>query len=60
MVTFQFTYFVAFFYPFTHDLSTWYAGPAAAALLTCAGLALYGFRTSLAGQPLLRGKFLDE
>lgn len=60
MVMFQFTYLVAGFYPLTSDLSTWYAGPGADALLVCAGLALYGSHTSPAGQPLLRGRFLDD
>ncbi|MDQ3803095.1 MAG: hypothetical protein M3416_04490 [Acidobacteriota bacterium] len=48
------------FYPYTSDLSAWYAGVSLSALLVCTGLALYAFRTSLGGQPLLRGKFLDD
>jgi Protein kinase domain len=60
MAAAQFGYFMSNFYLYTSDLSAWYAGSAVTALAVCAGLALYGFHTSLAGQPLLRGKFLDE
>ena len=32
----------------------------AAGLTVCAGVGLYAFHTSLGGQPLLRGKLLDD
>jgi serine/threonine-protein kinase len=48
------------FYPFTTELSAWYATD----FLLCAAslliLAIYGFYTSLAGQPLFKGKLLEE
>ncbi len=43
------------FYPYTTDFSVWYADGMIFALLIAVGLGLYGFYTSLAGQPLLRG-----
>ncbi|MCI0387800.1 MAG: serine/threonine protein kinase [Acidobacteria bacterium] len=42
------------FYPLTSDLSVWYSGSTAFALLVTVALAVYGFYTSLAGQPLFR------
>ena len=42
------------FYPLTSDFSVWYAGSSAFALLVAVALAVYGFYTSLAGQPLFR------
>ncbi|HEX2487863.1 MAG TPA: serine/threonine-protein kinase [Blastocatellia bacterium] len=42
------------FYPLTSDFSIWYAGSTAFALLVAVTLAVYGFYTSLAGQPLFR------
>ena len=42
------------FYPLTSDFSVWYAGSTAFALLVAVTLAVYGFYTSLAGQPLFR------
>jgi serine/threonine-protein kinase len=51
---------LVFFYPFTTELSAWYATD----FLLCAAfllvLAIYGFYTSLAGQPLLKGKLLED
>jgi hypothetical protein len=48
------------FYPFTTELSAWYATD----FLLCATflliLAIYGFYTSLAGQPLFKGKLLED
>jgi hypothetical protein len=38
----------------TLDLSAWYAGNTAVPLLLLAGLAVYGFRTSLAGRKLIQ------
>jgi hypothetical protein len=60
MITCQFTYFMMNFYPYTSDFSAWYADVTVFALAVVLGLALYAFRTSLAGQPLLRGGFADD
>ena len=46
--------------PITSDLSAWYAGSTYLALTTTAGLGLYGFRTTLAGRPLLREEFFQR
>ena len=45
--------------PITWDLSRWYAGRGAAAVLVVMALALYGFRTSLGGRPLFGTTFED-
>lgn len=54
------TYHLIVFYPITTDLSAWYAGD----FLLCIGvlltLAIYGFYTSLAGQPIFEGKLLKD
>jgi len=44
------------FYPYTTNLSAWYADGMLFALLVAIGLCVYGFYTSLAGQPLFRGE----
>jgi predicted Ser/Thr protein kinase len=59
VATFFFLHFVVF-YPVTTRLSAGYAGGLVVQLAMIAALALYAFRTSLAGQPLLGGKFLDD
>jgi serine/threonine-protein kinase len=46
--------------PTTTNLSAWYAGSTIFVLAICTGLILYGFYTSLAGQPLFRGELLNE
>jgi len=48
------------FFPVTTQFSAWYASGFVIELVLLVALALYGFRTSLAGQPLLRGKFLED
>jgi serine/threonine-protein kinase len=48
------------FYPVTTDLGAWYAGPAVFAAALGVALILYGFRVSLAGQPLFRGSLLND
>ena len=48
------------FYPLTSELSAWYAGDFVLFLVVLAALAIYGFYTSLAGQPLLKGKLLQD
>jgi serine/threonine-protein kinase len=44
--------------PMTTDPSAWYAGRALAAILIAAALAVYGFRVSLAGRPLIADRAL--
>jgi hypothetical protein len=39
--------------PVTLRLSAWYSGPAVAAVLLVAGMAVYGYYAARAGQPLL-------
>jgi hypothetical protein len=38
--------------PLTFDSTIWYAGQSWLALAICAGLALFGVRTAVAGRPL--------
>ena len=47
-------------FPLTTDLSSWYAGGTLTAVLLVLGLALYGYRTTLADQPLFRGGVLED
>ena len=55
-------FFILFFnfYPVTSDFSAWYAGSAAFAAALGAGLMLYGFKSSLAGQPLFKGSLVGD
>ena len=48
------------FFPITSDLTAWYAGDFVLALIVSLALIIFGFYTSLAGQPLFRGAFPDE
>jgi hypothetical protein len=48
------------FYPMTTELSAWYATDFLIALTICVALAIFGFYTSLAGQPLFSGKLLQD
>ena len=48
------------FFPVTTEFSAWYASGFILELVLLSALALYGFRTSLAGQKLVSGRFLDE
>ncbi|HEU4477295.1 MAG TPA: serine/threonine-protein kinase [Pyrinomonadaceae bacterium] len=48
------------FFPITSDLSAWYAPDYVLALIVCVALAVFGFYTSLAGQPLFRGALPDD
>ena len=56
----------AVYYPFffaygvTTDITAWYAGDFVLAVVFLAALAIFGFYTSLGGQPLLKGKLLHE
>ena len=47
-------------YPLTTDFAVWYAGGSLFAAAVAVSLALYGFHISLAGQPLFRGKLLED
>ena len=44
----------------TSDFSSWYFGNTIFAAVVLFGLAIYGFYTSLAGQPLLKSKLLED
>lgn len=46
--------------PLTLDLQAWYASRALPTLLVVAGLALYGFHTSLAGKSILGRSLLED
>ena len=48
------------FYAVTTELSAWYATDFLIALTICVALAVFGFYTSLAGQPLFGGKLLED
>jgi hypothetical protein len=56
----QFFALAFFFFPMTTDFSAWYAGDTAFALAVVVALALYGFRTSLAGQKLFSGSLVGD
>ena len=53
-------FFLGSFYPLTTDFAAWYSGSAIFSLSVIAGLAIYGFYTSLAGQSVFQGKLLEE
>jgi Protein kinase domain len=44
----------------TADFSSWYFGNTIFAAVVLFGLAIYGFYTSLAGQPVLKGRLLQD
>jgi len=44
--------------PLTLDVSRWYSGYSLVVLLLVAALAAWGFRTTLAGRPLLKDETL--
>ena len=46
--------------PITNDFSSWYAGSTLFVFVVLMSLAIFGFYTSLAGQPLLKGKLLQD
>jgi len=51
---------LSFLNAITDDFSSWYFGNTIFAVVVLFGLAIYGFYTSLAGQPLLKGKLLED
>jgi serine/threonine-protein kinase len=60
MISAQFFFHLWIFYPITFNLSAWYAGSFIVGLAASLALAFYAFYISLAGQPLLRGTFLED
>jgi serine/threonine-protein kinase len=48
------------FYPVTTEFSAWYATSFLLQLFLLGVILLYAFHTSLAGQPLFRGRFLED
>jgi serine/threonine-protein kinase len=48
------------FFPITTNLSAWWAADFIPVLIIYAALVIYAFHTSLAGQPLFRGKLLED
>ncbi|HEX6188195.1 MAG TPA: hypothetical protein VFZ40_08935, partial [Pyrinomonadaceae bacterium] len=57
--TFAFNHLTVFF-PLTSDFTAWYAADFVLALIISIALAVFGFYTSLAGQPLFGGAIPDE
>jgi serine/threonine-protein kinase len=53
-------YHVMVFYPITAELSAWYATDFVLCAIFLLALAIYGFHTSLAGQPVFQGKLLAD
>jgi hypothetical protein len=60
LITALFFLHLVIFYPITSDLSAWYAGDFVLALIVSLALAVFGFYTSLAGEPLFRGALPDD
>lgn len=48
------------FFPITSEFSAWYAGDYVLILIISLALVVFGFYTSLAGQPLFRGALPDD
>jgi hypothetical protein len=57
--TMHFVGFVAALVPFTRDVSLWWAPRGWAILAVLVALAVYGFRTALAGKPAFGGDWLE-
>lgn len=60
MISAQFFHHLWILYPMTFNLSAWHAGSFIVTLAVSLALVFYAFYISLAGQPLLRGGFLEE
>ena len=58
--SFYFFWGLTFTQAMTADFSSWYAGNTLFSFIVIMGLSIYGFYTSLAGQPLLKGKLLTD
>jgi serine/threonine protein kinase len=52
--------FLSSSFPITSDFSSWYAGNTLFVFVVIMSLAIYGFYTSLAGQPLLKRNLLHD
>ena len=48
------------FFPVTSDFTAWYATDFVIALVICLAITIYGFYTSLAGQPMFSEKLLQD
>jgi serine/threonine-protein kinase len=59
-ISWSFFFQLTFSWPMTTNLSQWYSNATLLALATLVGLAVYGFYTSLAGQPIFREGILKE
>ncbi|MBV9957213.1 MAG: serine/threonine protein kinase [Acidobacteria bacterium] len=60
LASFQIAFFLSFHNQITPDFSRWYIGGTVFALVITVALAVYGFYTSLAGQPLIKGKLWQD
>lgn len=60
LISTLFFYSLGVFFPMTTELTAWYATDFTIALVIGIALAVYGFYTSLAGQPLFGGKLLQD
>jgi hypothetical protein len=60
MIVALFFYTLWLTYPLTTDFSAWYAGGSIFAIVLAVALVFYGFYTSLGGQPVFRGKLLED
>lgn len=60
MIAFQLFFTLSFHIPTTPDLSSWYAQNTVLVVVVIAALAVYGYRTAVAGQPLFRAPALGD
>jgi serine/threonine-protein kinase len=60
LISFQFFFTLSFHNAITANFSSWYFGNTIFAAVVILGLAIYGFYTSLAGQPVFSGKLFEE
>jgi hypothetical protein len=60
VMSLQIFFTLSFHYPITGDFSSWNSGTTVFVLIIVIGLAVYGFYTSLAGQPLFRSRILHD
>ena len=60
MISALFLFHLWVFFPITTEFTAWYATDFTIGLAICVALAVYGFYTSLAGQPLFGGKLLQD
>lgn len=60
LISSLFVLHLVIFFPITSDFSAWYAADYLLALIVCLALVIFGFYTSLAGEPLFRGAFPDD